>query len=91
MTSEIVTGAAAFTMWLTSWRVAKERPREGVFTSGRAPSKVIGESECRKRRYCFQIGSSRWRNLRARSTASGGACGPATRRAGSAGTRKKMM
>jgi len=44
----------------------------------------------RKRRYCRQIGSSRWRKWRTRATSAGVAALPAASAAGSAGITQKI-
>jgi hypothetical protein len=78
------------TISVTGWRVAYERPREGSLR-WKPPSKLTGIIPPRKRPYWTTTGSSSPICFRMRATWSGGACGPAISRAGSAGTRKKMM
>src|ERR671925_2108159 len=89
-TREAVTGAASFTISVTGWRVAYERPSDGSL-KWKPPSKLTGIRPPKKRPYWTITGSSSPICLRTRSTWSGGACGPAMRRAGSAGPRKEMV
>ena len=73
-TSAAVTGAARRTMSFTSCAVDE-----------RGPSDCSPTSCQRKRPYCCQTGSSRWRRSATRCTSSGVAPCPAASRAGSAG------
>ena len=75
-----VTGAASLMMSVTGRRDAYDRPSDWCTTMF-----------LRKSPYWTYTGRSSPTSFRTRSTWSGGHCAPQIRRAGSAGTRKKMM